>query len=140
VKINLSPSIAIIKEWKSPTTCTKDERIHGMAYNNETCTIIIRNYDEKSIRIELRSCETLDRLWSLSLDIITNQNFMFRCCSLNDDEWLVADYETKRLLHITKDGKLKTTTLYNEKPYCAQLFTSDMLAVSTPTKLNIHKI
>jgi hypothetical protein len=140
VEIKLSPSIAIIKEWKSPTTCTKDERIHGTAHNSGTCAIIIRNYEEESMRIELRSCETLDRLWSFSLDIIANQKFMFRCCALFDDGWLVADYESKRLLQVTKDGELKTTTSYNTIPYCAKLFTSDMLAVFTPTKLNIHKI
>jgi hypothetical protein len=140
VELRLSPSVIILKEWKSPITCTQDECIYGMAYKNKMCAIIIMNDVQKSIRIELRSSGTLDRIWSLPLNIIFNKDFVFRCCSLNCSEWLVTDYETKRLLHITKDGKLKTTIPYNEIPYCARMFGSDMLFVSTANGINLHKI
>jgi hypothetical protein len=140
VELRLSPSVAIIREWKSPITCTKDEIINSMAYQSKTCAIVIKNNIEKSVRIELRFSETLVRIWSLPLNIIVCQIFVFSCCSLNCNEWLVTDYETKRLLHITKDGKLKTAIPYNEIPYRAALFASDMLAVSTKMGTNLHKI
>jgi hypothetical protein len=139
VQLRLIPSVTIIKEWKSPITCTQDELINGMVYKNKTCAIIIENNVQKSVRIELRSSETLDRIWSLPLNIILNQNILFYCCSLNCNEWLVADYESKRLLQITKDGKLKTTIPYNEIPYCVRMFGSDMLVVSTEKGTNLYK-
>jgi hypothetical protein len=140
IQLSLIPSVTIFKEWKSPITCTQDECISGMAYKKKMCAIVIVNNVQKSVRIELRSSETLDRIWSLPLNIILNQDFAFRCCSLNCSEWLVTDYETKRLLHITKDGKLKTTIPYSELPWCARMFGSDMLFVSTEKGINLHKI
>ena len=82
VEMSLSPSIAVIKEWKSPKTCTMDELIHDIVYNNGTLAVVIRNRVEKSIRMELRSSTTLDRLWSLTLDIVYDKDIAFRCCSL----------------------------------------------------------
>jgi hypothetical protein len=140
IELRLSPSVAMIKEWKSPITCTKHECIDGMAYRNKACAIVIRNNIQKSVRMELRSCETLDRIWSLPLNIIVNQNVMFYSSSLNCNEWLVTDYETKHLLHITEDGKLKRTIPYSDIPYCATMFTSEMLAISTHRGTNLHKI
>jgi hypothetical protein len=140
VEMSLSPTVATIKEWKSPTTCSKDELIDGMVYRSRTCAIVIKNHIEKSVRMELRSCETMDRIWSLPLNIISSQNILFRCCSLSYAEWLVINYEDKCLMHITKDGKLKTTTAYNGISWDAILFGSDMLAISTNEGINFHKI
>lgn len=140
MKLKLSPTIDIIKEWKTPFTCAKDERIDGMAYQNNTCAIVISNSSQKLVRIELRSCETLDRIWSRPLDITVNQALVFRCCSLTSNEWLMIDYETKRLLHITKDGNAKKIISYNEVPRRARLFASDVLVVSTNMGINLHKI
>lgn len=140
LELKLSPSVSIVKEWKSPVTCSKDERIDGMVYKNNMCAMVIMNNVQKLLRLELRSCETLDRIWSLPLDIKINQKIVFRCCSLPCDEWMVMDYETKRLLHVTKDGKLKTTIPYNKPPHHAQLFASDILAISTIQGINFHKI
>jgi hypothetical protein len=64
---------------------------------------------------------------------------IFHGCLLTCDEWLVVDYETKRLLHITRDGQLKVTTPYDTIPHCANLF-ANMLVVSTAGVLNFHKL
>ena len=74
------------------------------------------------MRIELRSCKTLDRLWSLPLDVVYNKDLAFRCCSLDCNEWLVADYSAGRLLHITADGKMKETIPYKAIPYRMLLY------------------
>jgi hypothetical protein len=139
VELSLLPSIAIIKKWKSPITCTMDEFIDGIVGRNETLAVVIRNKVEKSVRIELRSCKTLDRAWSLALDVVFKDG-RYHYCSLNCNEWLVADHSGRRLLHITADGKMKETITYKGAPYRTTLFGSNMLAISTETTLNFYRI
>jgi hypothetical protein len=139
VEVTLSPSIAVIKEWNSPITCTMDELIDAIVFNNETLAVLIRNKVEKSMRMELRSYKTLDRLWSLTLDI-AYKDFASRFGSLDCYEWLVADHSGGRLLHITADGKVKKAITCKGAPYRTTLFGSNMLAISTETTLNFHKI
>jgi hypothetical protein len=140
VEMRLLPSVAIIKEWKSPITCGGDECIHDIVYNNGTLAIVIKNKIEKSMRIELRSDKTLDRIWSLSFDIVCNESKAFRCCSLNCDEWLIVHSSAGCLLHITRNGKIKTTIPYKAIPYRASLFGTKMLAVASESEINFHKI
>jgi hypothetical protein len=139
MKFTLLPKIELIKEWKSPQTCAQHEIIHKIVYNDGVLGVVIKNTTEKSLRLELKSAETLDRIWSLGFDTVCNQNVVFRCCLLTNDEWLVIDYETKRLLHVIKDGKLKTTIPYDGIPYCANIF-ANMLVVSTSKGVNFHKL
>jgi hypothetical protein len=91
------------------------------------------------MRMELRSYKTLDRLWSLTLDI-AYKDFACRFGSLDCYEWLVADYSGGRLLHITADGKMKEIITYKPIPYRITLFGSNMLAISTQATFNFHKI
>jgi hypothetical protein len=139
MKFTLFPTIKLTKEWKSPQTCACNEIIDNIIYNNETLGVVIRNKTEKSLRLELKSAETLDRIWSLGFDTVCNQNIIFRCCLLTNDEWLVIDYETKRLLHVTKDGKLKTMISYDSDLRSANLF-AKMLVVSTKGGVNFHNL
>jgi hypothetical protein len=139
MKFSLLPSIQLVREWKSPDTCALNEIIDGIVYNKGTLSMIIENASEKSLRIDLRYAETLDCIWSLRFDTVCNQNLVFRCCLLDGDEWLVTDYVTKRLLHITKDGKLKTIIKYDAIPYHANLF-ANMLAISSSDGLNFYKL
>jgi hypothetical protein len=89
--------------------------------------------------MELRSCTTLDCLWSLALDVVFKK-ITFRCCSLSCDEWLVIDYNAGRLLHITADGKMKKTIPYKDIPYRATVFGPNTLAIATKKGINFHKI
>ncbi len=140
VKISLLPSIAVINEWKSPTTCTTNEFIDDIVYHNETLGLVIRNKIEKSVRMELRSCQSLDRLWSCLLDVVYNKDIPFHCCSLDCNEWLVTDISAGRLLHITTDGKMKQTIIYKSIPYRITLFGPKMLVIVTKKGINFHKI
>jgi hypothetical protein len=139
MKFRFLPSMELIRQWKSPNTCTRDECIHSLHYNGRKLSMTIKNRLEKSLRIELRSAETLDCIWSLRLDTVCKQNLVFRCCLLTDDEWLVMDYETNRLLHITEDGKLKATIPYEGIPSCANLF-ANMLVISTNGGVTSHQL
>jgi hypothetical protein len=140
LEIKLSPSISVIKEWKSPITCTMDEHIDDIVYSNGSLALVIENKVEKSLRIELRSSKTLDRLWSLLLDGVYDANIAFRCCSIDYHGWLVADHSIRRLLHVTTDGKMKQTIPYEAIPYCITLLGSNILVIATQSVINFHKI
>ncbi|CAF1102270.1 unnamed protein product [Rotaria sordida] len=140
IEFNLYSAIELIREWEYPITCSKDEIIHDIAYNNENLALIVKNKSEMSLRIELRCAKTLGCIWLLQLDIECLYNAAFCCCSLTCNEWLIIDYETQRLVQITKDGKLKKTIKYHPIPYCATLFNLNKLAVSTVNNINLHTI
>ena len=138
-KYDLLPSIKLVTEWKSTFTCTDNEWISSIQYNNEKLGLLIRNNPEKSLRMELRSADTFDRIWTLEFDIVCEQNYIFYCCSLTCNEWLVTDYEKKRLLQITNDGKLKAVVPYENIPYCPTLF-GNMLAISRNYGIVVYKL
>lgn len=138
-EFNLLNSMQAAKRWESPDTCSQDERIHDMVYNKGTLLLVIENSLNGKVRVELRSSARFDRLWSLQLDV-GNQTKVFKCCLLNNDQWLVVDSNSSRLFQITMDGKLKSSCFYNPIPSGACLFGYDMLAVSTLHGVNIHKL
>jgi hypothetical protein len=140
MEFNLLPSITLVKQWTTPYICRKDERVDDIVYGNSSLALMIANKLERSLRMELRSCETFERIWSIRLNMNFNQNKPFRCCSISSNEWLMADYENQRLLHITKDGELKATITYNGIPCRVVLFGSDYLAISRKNGINFHKL
>jgi hypothetical protein len=140
IEYSLSPSIQLIKHWKSPDTCQKNEIINHMRCNNETLALIITQPSNKTIRMELKNSKTLARLWSLPLNDGKISKFVFNCCSFNDNEWLVINCGTEHLLHVSKQGKLKSTYKYQSKPLFASMFGSNILAISTESELNFHKL
>jgi hypothetical protein len=140
IKYRLLPSISLITKWKSPDTCAEDESIDDIVYSNNNLLLTITNNSKTTVRVELRSAERFNRIWILPLEIVYNQNKTFCCCSLNNDEWLMADYETRRLLHITKDGKQKTTNTYSGIPHQVCRLGPRILAISTDSGVNLHKV
>lgn len=140
MEFNLLPSIEFVKHWKTPETCSKDEGIHDMIYNNEKLFLIIENRLKKTVHVQLRSSITLSHLWSLPLDIANRQNVQIRCCLFNDNEWIIAHHDLHCLLHITKDGQLKSSYSYKPAPHFATTFGSNQLIVATSNGVNLHKI
>jgi hypothetical protein len=61
IEYSLLPSIQLIKHWKSPDTCERDEVIHHMRYNNESLVLLISKKLDRTVRIELRDSKTLSR-------------------------------------------------------------------------------
>jgi hypothetical protein len=137
---NLLSSFLLIKQWKSPESCKSNENIHNIAYNNETLALIIADTSNNKVRLELRSSTTLDQFWSLPLEITRPIKNAIRVCLLRCDEWLVMNHNTPRLLHISKDGKLKTTCNYTSEPYNGILFGSNILALNTEDGVNFHRV
>ncbi|CAF3369674.1 unnamed protein product [Rotaria sp. Silwood1] len=140
VEFNLLPSIKFVKQWKPPDSCSTDEGIHDMIYNDEKLFLIIENQLEKTVHVELRSSRKLDRLWSLQLDSADNQKVQIRCCIFNYNEWIVVYHDLCCLLHITKDGKLKASSSYTPAPHFASTFGSNQFVVATSNSINLHEI
>jgi hypothetical protein len=138
-QFGLWPSIELVKRWQPPQTCKQDETINNIIYNNEKIALMIYNRLTNSKSIELRKSTTFDRLWSLNLDIDYDSRAI-RCCLLSHDEWLVVDWNTSNLFHISNDGKLKLRCDYNPSPSCATMFATNMLVISTADGINLHKL
>ena len=136
---SLLPSIQLIKQWKSPDTCQEDEVINQMIYHNETLVLLITSTLNRILHLELRSSKTLDRLWSLPVNIEKRTMKLFRFYSVNGGEWLVADHENSRLALITGDGEMKATSVYKPVPWSCFTFGPDMLAVISENSLKFHK-
>jgi hypothetical protein len=130
----------LIKQWNPPESCEQNELIHNIAYNNDALALMIRHESNRTMKIELRSSITLDRLWSLPLDLIDTGGRIYRVCLLKCDAWLVIDHKTSHLLHISKDGKLKTTENYDPTPENAVSFGSNILAIRTTNCVNFHRV
>jgi len=139
MEYSLLPSMQLIKHWKSPVSCEKDEGINHMRYNNETLAVLITQQNVGLVHIELRTAKTLQRLWSLQLDTKNVENLVFYCCPINNDEWLVCDYLSNCLIHIKGDGKIKAMCDYNPVPLCPCMFGSDTLAIVNAFTINFHK-
>ncbi|CAF2121083.1 unnamed protein product [Rotaria magnacalcarata] len=140
VEYILFPAIEFVRERKHPLICKKDEFIVGVVYNNANLALMVMNMFKKSIHMELRNAKTLDRIWLFQPDIVCTQKITFRCCSLTCDQWLIVDYETGRLLQITKDGKIKETIKYYPCPYRAILFDQNKLVLSGMNGVHLHAI
>ncbi|CAF1568343.1 unnamed protein product [Adineta ricciae] len=139
VEFNLLRSMSFIKRWESPDTCSREEAIDGIFYNNDKLAIMISNDQERFARLELRAATTLTRIWSMALEIIYSEKQAYRFCLINRDEWLVADHANSKLIHITNDGKMKAICEYHPTPCCAIEMGNNILAVSTQSAIQLHK-
>ena len=139
-RFSLLPSIKYIDEWKSPKTCENNECIDNIYCHNDTIILTIINQINKSVRIELRSVKTFDFIWMVKFDFQWKQNKTFSICSINSNQWIMTDYENKRLWHISNDGKIKTIIDYHAIPYRICPFGPSILAVATDNEVVLHKL
>jgi archaellum component FlaC len=139
LEFGLLPSIQHVKLWKITDKLKQEQRVDAITYNHGTLALAINDKSNRTKLFELRSSETFSPLWSMQLDIDYNSNGV-RCSPLSHDEWLLSDWSTSRLFHITKDGKLKETCVYTSKPYNMTCFRSNILAILTKGSVNFHKL
>jgi len=140
VEFHLLPTIVFVKKWTSNMICRNDEAIDGIVYHDNAFALTISNDMKKTVRFELRFTETLEKIWSLPLDIIYNKKQAFRFSLINYSEWIIADHCNSELIHITKDGKLKSIVPYKPSPCCVIQFGNGLLAISTKSVVNLHKL
>ena len=77
-QFNLLSSFNLVKQWNSSESCEQNEVIHNIAYNNDALALMIMHESNLTMKIELRSSITLDRLWSLLLDFIYTDGWVNR--------------------------------------------------------------
>jgi hypothetical protein len=111
LEFSLLPSIRFVKLWKTTNELKQQQRIDAIVYNRGTLALVINDKSIQAKLVEVRSSDTFSSLWSIQLDVIYNSNFL-RCCRLNHGEWLLADWFSSRLFHITNEGKVKRTNTY----------------------------
>lgn len=139
-KIYLNSSKKLEKQWQSPDICKRDEYIDVITSNQRKLAVMIRNSSRQTIRLELRSPQTLDKIWSIVLDGLWGPNKPFHCCPFVNEDWLVADYVTGRLLHVTKTGIIRAVLPYNSVPYCVNVFNSKVLVISANDGIHFHNL
>ena len=140
-EFNLLSSFKLIKQWNPSESREQNDLIHNIAYNNDALALMIRLESNRTMKIELRSSITFDRLWSIPLDLTYNPGQrVYRVCLFRCNEWLVIDHQTSRLLHISQDGKLKFTGKYDPTAENAVLFGSNILAIRRTNYVNFHRV
>ncbi|CAF1153120.1 unnamed protein product [Rotaria sordida] len=140
-QFKLLPLIRPVKQWQPPYSCKPHESIHAIQYNNRTLALIIRKSFGGVINIELRSSTTLNRIWTLPLDIRSSGVWSrINCSSLQYDEWLLAHTSTSRFFHISKDGNLNIIHEYHPKFNNALMFGSNILVIHLGKKVHFHKL
>lgn len=138
-QFKLESSLNLIQQWKPPLTCQDYEGINDIQCNQENLALMIKNPREHTKRIELKSFKTFSTLWSLQLSIGPNIR-LFTCCSINTNEWLVVDGTNCHIYQISKDGQFKNSIACPAVPYRANLFASNILAISVENDLNLYRI
>ena len=115
-EFDLLSSFQLIKRWKNLHLKERDT-IMNIHYNNQTLALLIRN--QNRTHMELRSSITLDRIWSVQHDTLYSTiNF----CLLNCDDWLLLDHNNSHLIHISKNGTIRSITEYKPSPMNSSSF------------------
>ena len=141
VEIDLvQPPYIVSKKWETPISCGKYECIDTIVFNDKSLCLIIMNKVKKTVRLELRSSQTMVCLWTTLLQAVDDLDLAFCCCSINNNEWLVTNRQSKSLVHITADGQIKQTIGYNSFAHRIATFGTNMLAIVTSTRLKFHKL
>jgi hypothetical protein len=136
---SLLPSIRFVKLWKTADKIKREQRVDAIVYKHGTLALVINDRSIEAKLIELRSVETFSPLWSIQLDVNYNSK-VIHCCLLNHDEWLLADWFTSRLFHVSNEGKLKGTDTYQSVPCNMNLFRSKILVILARVSVNFYKL
>ncbi|CAF4352108.1 unnamed protein product [Rotaria magnacalcarata] len=124
----LMPSIVLLKEWKSPVTCTHNEWIEDLKFHNDFLGLVISRCANNAACFELRSSTTLNCLWSIQLDDVCSM-YATRCCPMLNHQWIVVAFRNPRIFHISSDGKLISTDKKCRSPSNICLIGNNLLAI-----------
>ena len=119
--------------------CSNEDYIEHMKSSKDSLMLIIFNSLIGERRAELRSTITIDRLWTISLNISDKINIV-SCCSLNDKGWLIVDLVQARLIHITHQGQTRQSVIYQPAPQYAVHFQENILAILTEEGIYLHRM
>ncbi|CAF1172045.1 unnamed protein product [Rotaria sp. Silwood1] len=141
VELSLLPSFSYTRRWDPAIACQKNEFIKDITCNDDKIALIIAIFSDKIVHAIIRSLATFNQLFSIRLDIKhVSYQLPIRCCSLQDNEWLVVEANTSQLFHIGREGKLKGTVTYDQPSYKVLLFGSNILVIRTDSTINFHEV
>lgn len=138
-EFSLKPSIELIKQRERIESKNEKQRIDSMKYNNETLVLTINDRSKKEIFIELRSTTTFDRLWLYRLSTEYSERKM-QCCLFSYNTWMIADWETSSLYHITNNGNLKKLIKYKHHIHYINLFGKNKFVISSNDSIHFHRL
>jgi hypothetical protein len=133
----LIPSIKFNKYYERLETKIPKQRIDSIEYNNETLALVINDQSKQDIFIELRSIITFNRLWLCRFSIEYSERKL-QCCSLTCQSWMVVDWGTSSIFHLTENGNIKELIKYKDKIHYIHLFGTNKLIISTNDSINFH--
>lgn len=136
----LQPQIELICQWRPADLCRANEMTQDIAYHNGKLAFIIANQTTMTQRMELRVAQRFEPIWSVEFNIVDQLNDAYHLCLFNYNEWIVTDWRTKQLFHITNDGQIKSRQTYDQIPYRCCQFGSNLLAISAKSSLNFHRL
>lgn len=139
-KIDLLLNKGFGRQYESPPLCKEDEYIDSIAYQNKSIAMVIRNKTSRLLRFDLASSESLELFWSLTLDIRWTGDRPFHCSPFLNGDWLIADFEKGRLIHVAREGKIRSTAPCPAVPHCLTLFGTNRLAISTKEGVHFHNL
>lgn len=131
-EFKVPPSSKGAKEHRPPETCDQTESIFDIKANHKLLALIIFNNETGLTRLDLVSSVNFQRQWSLDVARA------FRCSLLYGDEWMISDPLNRRLLHISKDGKLLRSEKYLYQPWNVFQWGKFILGVRTNDGINLH--
>ncbi|UJR07975.1 hypothetical protein I4U23_012254 [Adineta vaga] len=137
-EFSLQPSIELVEEHRPPIFCTQDEFISDISASNNFLAIAVVN-DKDDVRFDLYAIGTRQQAWSLQLDRIPS-TCRIRCCTLNNDQWIMIDRNKRELYHISQNGKLINKEKYREVPWNAVQFNINCIAILTKQNINLHQL
>lgn len=139
-EFSLTPSFELINRYQPSDLCRADEEIQDIVYHQGKLAFIIENKTSSTKRMELRTTQTFEKLWSIQFDLVDTLNSPYYLCSFNHNEWIVIDCKSTQLFHITKDGQMKSTTPYAATPYRCCQFGPNTLVISAKDNIHFHQI
>jgi hypothetical protein len=138
-EFSLKPSIEFIKHCERTEVRNNKQRIDSIEYNNGTIALVINDQTKQEIFIELRSIKNFDQLWLCRLSIEYSERKM-QCCLLSYDIWMVVDWESSSIFHLTNNGNLKQIIKYKFPIRYINLFGKNKLIISTNDSIHFHKL
>ncbi|CAF1364979.1 unnamed protein product [Rotaria sordida] len=134
IEYYLLPSIQLNRRWQTSFICQHNQIINDIKSNYLYLGLIIHNDIINKSRLELRSIESFQSIYSIYL----GQGWSYRCSPYNNSDWIVVDGYNNRFLKISNSGIIDKTIFYPTKPFNIVDWGQDKIAIRTSEHLYIH--
>ena len=139
-EFQLEPTVQFIRQWQHADLCHADEVIQDVKFYRGTLAFIVENQTSHTKRMEVRFATSMERLWVLPFDLVDDLHNAYRLCLFNYDEWIVADWKSSRLIHVSDEGRLRSISPYEQVPYRCCQFGHNRLVIAAAEGINFHHL